>query len=130
MKSSRTRQILLGITAAVFVAIAVASLVRPHTMAEGVGYTLGGVDALSEFRAVYVGLWLATAVFLVVALRRVHEPLLGDLAALLILGQTAGRVLSLALDGVPSARVWPMFVLEAIGGIALLAVRPSAPRDR
>src|SRR5687767_1009350 len=94
-------------------------------MAAGLGYSLTNVDALSEFRAIYVGLWLATALVLVVALRRVRDALLGDICAILILGQTAGRLASLLLDGAPSARVWPMFVLEALGGVALLAVRPS-----
>jgi Domain of unknown function (DUF4345) len=94
-------------------------------MATGLGYSLDSVDALSEFRAVYVGLWLATAVVFVVALRRIQQAILGDVCAILILGQTAGRLLSLLLDGVPSGTVLPMFVLEAIGGVALLVVRPS-----
>jgi hypothetical protein len=125
MRSSRVRQLLLGLTAAVFVVIAIASLLAPQTMARGLGYSLAGVDALSEFRAIYVGLWLATAAVFVVALRRVDLALLGDLGAILLLGQTFGRIVSLLLDGIPSGRVWPMFVLEAVGGIALLAVRPS-----
>lgn len=129
MKSSKARQVLLGLTALVFTGVAVASLFAPHKMAEGLGYSLDSVDALSEFRAIYVGLWLATAVLLVVALRRVREALLGDLCAILVLGQTAGRIASLLLDGMPSGRVWPIFVVEAIGGVALLVVRPSDSRS-
>lgn len=125
MKSSRVRQVLLGLVALVFAAIAIASLVAPHWMSMGVGYSVDTVDALSEFRAVYVGLWLATALVAVIALRRVREAILGDVIAILILGQTAGRIASLLVDGVPGARVWPMFVLEAVGGLALLVVRPS-----
>ena len=94
-------------------------------MAQGLGYSLLNVDALSEFRAIYVGLWLATAVLLVVAIRRVHVALLGDLCAILLLGQTGGRIISLLLDGIPSRNVWPIFLLEAVGGIALLVIRPS-----
>jgi hypothetical protein len=96
-------------------------------MAEGLGYRLDSADALSEFRAVYVGVWLATAALLIVALRRIHEPLLGDLGAMLVLSQTGGRIVSLLLDGAPSVRVWPLFALEAVGGLALLVVRPSEP---
>jgi hypothetical protein len=129
MKSSRTRQILLGLTALVFVVIAVGSIIAPSKMAEGLGYTLDNVDALSEFRAVYVGVWLATSVLLIVAVVRVQEPVFGDLGAMFVLGQTAGRALSLLLDGTPSARVWPMFVLEAVGGLALLVIRPSELRQ-
>lgn len=125
MKSSRVRQVLLGLVALVFTSIALGSLVAPHKMAEGLGYSLDSVDALSEFRAIYVGLWLATSVLLVIALRRVQQALLGDLCAILVLGQTFGRIVSLLLDGIPSGRVLPIFVLEAIGGVALLLVRPS-----
>jgi hypothetical protein len=126
LRSSRIRQVLLGLTAAVFVAIAIASLVAPKAMAQGLGYSLLSVDALSEFRAIYVGLWLATAVLFVVAIRRVEMALLGDLCAILVLGQTGGRIISLLLDGIPSKNVWPIFLLEAVGGLALLGVRPSA----
>ena len=127
LKGSKARQILLGLTAFVFAGIAVTSLFAPHKMAEGLGYSLDSVDALSEFRAVYVGVWLATAALLIVALRRVQEAILGDLCAILVLGQTGGRMVSLLLDGVPSGKVWPMFVLEAVGGLTLLIVRPSDP---
>lgn len=130
MKSSRARQVLLGLAALVFMGVAFGSLIAPRKMAEGLGYTLDNRDALSEFRAVYVGVWLATAAILIIALRRIQEPLLGDLGAMLILGQTGGRMLSLVLDGAPSARIWPMFILEAIGGLALLVVRPSEPGRR
>jgi hypothetical protein len=128
IRSSRVRRILLGTTALVFVVIAALSLVRPHEMAAGLGYRLDNVDALSEHRAVYVGLWLAQAVLLLIALRRVEDAILGDLGALLVLGQVVGRVLSLCLDGAPSARVWPIGILEALGAVALLLVRPDAGR--
>jgi len=127
IRSSRVRRTLFTLSGLVFVAIALGSLLAPHEMAAGLGYTLGNVDALSEFRAVYVGLWLAIAVLLVVAGSRVQPALVGDLGALLILGQSVGRLLSLALDGPPTSRIWPMFALETLAGIALLLVRPSAP---
>jgi hypothetical protein len=98
-------------------------------MAAGLGYSLTNVDALSEFRAIYVGLWLATAVLLVIALRRVHDALLGDMCAILVLGQTAGRLVSLVLDGPPSGRLWLLFALEALGGVVLLTVRPSLAKS-
>jgi hypothetical protein len=112
--------------AAVFIAVALASLAMPHRMAAQLGYALTSIDALSEFRAIYVGLWLATAALLMVAAARVHDVRLGDFCALLILGQTFGRVLSLAIDGVPSARIGVFFVLELAGGVAILLVRPRS----
>jgi hypothetical protein len=122
------RRALLALTALVFCGIAIGSLVAPHAMARGLGYRLDNVDALSEFRAVYVGLWLATAACLVIALGRVEQALLGDLCALLVLGQVGGRLLSLVLDGSPSHRIWPMLILEAVGGLALIVVRPAGGR--
>jgi hypothetical protein len=129
VNSSKVRQILLGLTALVFVGIAAGSLVAPDTMARGLGYSLDNVDARSEFRAIYVGVWLATAFLMVVALRNVQQALLGDLCALLVLGQVFGRIISVVLDGFPSARIWPFFIVETIGGLALLAVRPSKAPD-
>jgi hypothetical protein len=126
IRNSRLRQAILALASLVFVGIAVGSLLAPHEMADGLGYTLGNVDALSEFRAIYVGLWLSIAAVLLVAGRRVEQGLLGDLAAGLILGQTLGRLLSLVLDGPPTSRIWPMFALETLGGIALLLVRPGS----
>jgi len=125
MSAERVRRGILLLTAVVFTAIAIGSLLIPHQMAAQLGYTLDNVDALNEFRAVYVGVWLATAVLLVVAARRIEEALLGDLAALLILGQTFGRLLSMAIDGLPTARMWPPFVVELIGGVVILLVRPG-----
>jgi len=124
------RRIILALTALVFAAVAIGSLVAPQKLAEGFGQTLANTDALSEFRAVYVGLRLAMAAVFALAARRVDHALLGDLCALLLLGQVAGRVASLVLDGPPSGRIWPMFAGELVGGVALLVIRPSARSDR
>ena len=124
VNAARLRRFLLLAPAAVFIAIAGASLLMPHRMARQLGYELTNIDALSEFRAVYVGIWLATAVILIIAAFKVHWLLLGDLGALLILGQTFGRILSLVIDGMPSANIWPFFALETVGGVAILATRP------
>jgi hypothetical protein len=111
----------------VFLAIAVASLLAPDVMAAQLGYRLDNVDARNEYRAIYVGLWLATAAYFGVAAARVAQPILGDLGALLILGQTFGRLISLVLDGMPTANIWPPFLIEAVGGLAVLALRPEPP---
>jgi hypothetical protein len=124
--SDRGRQILLALAALVFAGIAVAALVAPDAMAARLGYRLDNVDARSEYRAIYVGLWLAHTLVLVAAARRVSDALIGDLGAALILGQVAGRVLSIALDGaLPTAHLLPIFALETVGGLAILFVRPA-----
>jgi hypothetical protein len=122
----QARRIVLVLAALVFAVIAVASLAWPHAMAAQLGYRLDNIDALNEYRAIYVGLWLATAVLLATAAVRIRELILGDLGALLILGQTFGRCLSVLLDGVPSERIWPVFGIELVGGVALLLLRPRA----
>jgi hypothetical protein len=126
LRNDLARKIVLIAPILVFAGIAVASLVRPHFMAAGLGLRLDNVDALSEYRAIYVGLWLAHVMVLVVALRRLREPIFGDLVAVLILGQVVGRILSLAIDGMP-AKVLPTFAAEAASGLAILLVRPAAP---
>ncbi len=124
----RARQVLLAVTALIFLGIAAGSLVAPHRMARDLGYTLDNVDALNEFRAIYVGLWLAKAAFFVVAARRAADlPLLGDLGGMLLLGQTVGRLSSLILDGLPARpMIWTVLLVEAAGGIVVLLLRPRA----
>jgi hypothetical protein len=122
LRSDSVRRFILGAAAAVFVLIAIQAILRPDQLL--LGGHLDSIDAYSEFRAIYLGLWLATAVLLIIAARRIREAILGDLGALLILGQVFGRIVSLAADGVPGPRVWGIFMLELVGGVAILLVRP------
>ena len=125
VKALAIRRVLLLLAALVFTGIAVATLAAPETMAKANGYTVGGVDFRNELRAIYVGLWLAQAVLMVVAARRVDELLLGDLAALLIAGQFVGRVISVVIDGtLPSPKMWPAAAVESLGALALMLARP------
>ena len=124
MSRRRIRAGLLYAVALTFTAIAVASLVAPDTMAEGLGFRLDSSTARNEFRAIYVGLWIATAVQAVVAARRVENALLGDLTAGLVFGQVAGRLLSVALGDPPGPTLWAAFALETIGSLAIWSVRP------
>jgi hypothetical protein len=126
MSAAGVRRVLLGLTGLVFAGIAVASLLAPDTMAAGLGYTLGNVDARSEYRAIYVGLWLAQTVVCVMAARHVHDARLGDVVGILVLGQAVGRLISVGLDGeLPGAKLMPTAIVELVGGIAILAVRPG-----
>lgn len=122
LRSDAARRFVLRVAAAVFVMIAVQAVLQPEELL--LGHQLDSIDAYSEFRAIYLGLWLATAAQLVIAAQRIREPLLGDLGALLILGQVAGRIVSLLADGIPGPRVWAILTLELVGGAAILVVRP------
>lgn len=121
------RRVVLALIALVFAAITVPSLFAPDVMAEGLGYALGNVDARNEFRAVYVGVWLATAALFALAARRPDDRSLYLACMLLLGGQVVGRLLALAFDGPPTVRILPFFVVEAIGAAVLVALRPRAP---
>ena len=121
--ATRARQVVLAVTAVVFAGIALASIVAPQTMADPLGYTLSNTNALNEFRAIYVGLWLAHAVVLIWAARRIDLIYLGDVAGILILGQVVGRLLSLGLDGIPDERMAPIAFAEFIGAALILGLR-------
>jgi hypothetical protein len=126
IRSSLIRRILLSLAALAFFAVALGSLIAPHKMAEPFGYELTSPNALNEYRAIYVGLFLAHAVVLLWAVRRIEHAALGDVAGLLILGQAVGRIVSIAVDGIPSSDMWGMLVGEGVGGALLLLVRPSS----
>lgn len=120
------RRALLILTALIFVANAVYTLVSPDQWAAGLGFTLLAPNGYSEIYAVYVGVWLATAILCALAAVRVREPLLGDLVAMFVLAQPLARLLALPQFGMPEGLLLAFFALEAGGGLALLAVRPSA----
>jgi hypothetical protein len=120
----RARRFVLAIVAIVFGAIALASLIVPDTMADGLGYRLDNVDARNEFRAIYVGLWLATCTIFAASARRPDDRSLFFVCVLLLAGQVAGRLGSLALDGVPSMKVATPFMVETLGVVALFLLRP------
>jgi len=125
LHSSRARRAILAVTGLTFLVIATASLIAPHTMAEPFRYGLSHVDSLSEFRAVYVGLWLAHVAACAMAIKHITSAPVGDVVGILVLGQGIGRLVSAALDGLPSAAILPMLVIELLGGTSLLLVRPS-----
>ncbi|MBI4433925.1 DUF4345 family protein [Candidatus Uhrbacteria bacterium] len=124
------RRVLLIIAALVFAGIGIASFLVPDRMALPLGFVLDNTNARSEFTAVYVGIWLVTSALLFTAVRHPDDVRLGDFGALLILGQTFGRILSAFRDGLPSSAMYGIAFVECIGGIAILATRPrrSAPK--
>lgn len=120
----KLRRVVLYLIAGVFFFIAMASLVMPNEMAKPLGYELISLNALNEFRAIYVGLWLAHVLIFVIAARNIHQVILGDVCGILVAGQVVGRLISLAIDGVPSVDLFPVATAEALGAIILFALRP------
>lgn len=123
--SDLIRQCLLGATALVFFILAIRTWLVPAKVAEELGYQLTGANGHSELFAIYVGLWLASGAMAAVAAVHIQQPLLGDWVALLVLGQPLGRLLAIPRFGLPSGPLLGFFALEIIGGLALLAVRPT-----
>jgi hypothetical protein len=127
------RRVVLALVGLAFAAIAAGSLVSPHEMAAPLGYRLDNANAFNEFRAIYVGLWLAHAALCLWAAWKVELRFLGDVVALLLAGQVLGRLLSLVVDGPPDARLLPAIFAEVVGATLVMSLRgpnrfPSAIR--
>ncbi len=127
IRSTRFRQVAQSITGLVYVAIAAQAALFPGALAQGLGYTLHPPNGYSEFFAVYVGVWSATAILAFTAVRRPAEPTYGDLLATFVLAQPIARCLAIPMVGLPSGVLFWMFVLETVGAVLLFAVRPSPP---
>jgi hypothetical protein len=90
------------------------------------GYTLNGpVDGLNEFRAVYIGFWIGLTILFWTSIKKFEIAILGDLALLLVMLQSLGRLLSFALDGMPSERFIIVFFLEFGTSLLGLIMRPK-----
>lgn len=124
MTRTRVRQILLYVVAAVFLAEAVLALLDPLGAAARVGYRIGGPDGLSEYRAVYLGMFGALGVATLIAARRIHEPLLADVICAAIVAEAAARLVGIVLDGVPGTVHTVDLAMESFP-IVILALRPA-----
>jgi len=91
------------------------------------GYTLNGADGYNEFRAVYIGFWLGLTILFFAAAWKINVPILGDIAALMVLLQALGRLLSFLMDGKPSERFIIVFFLELTSSVFGLLMRPKIP---
>ena len=121
-----SRRICLCLTAIVFFAIAVRAILAPEKMAHGLGYVLSNQNSYSEFYAIYFGVWIATGGLALLAAIRVRQVLLGDLVAMFVLAQPVGRGWALLQYGPPEGTLLVLSMVELIGGLILLLVRPSA----
>jgi hypothetical protein len=118
------RIVLLG-NGLTFLLLAIYVLFATGKAAYFYGYTLNGVDGLNEFRAVYIGFWIGLTILFFAAAWRIDLALLGDLALLMVLLQALGRLLSFAVDGMPSRRFVIFFFLEIVSSLIGLLMRPK-----
>lgn len=123
--NSLTRKVLLLATSAIFLVNAGYTLLATEKWASLLGFSLQYPNGHSEIFAVYFGIWLATALLCLLAAKRIQEPIFGDLVAMFLLAQPVGRLVASIQFGFPQGVHIGFFVLELLGGLAVLAVRPA-----
>jgi hypothetical protein len=115
---------LLQLVATVSSLAALAALLDPDRIASAMGLFLVGVNGYSQFYAIYVGVRLATAMLALLAARGGDQPILGDLTALFLLAQPAGRLAAAFAIGLPKGVLLAVCAVELLVGMSLLALRP------
>lgn len=103
---------------------ALAAMLDPDRIASVMGLFLVGVNGYSQFYAIYVGIRLATAGLALLAARQGDQPMLGDLTALFLLAQPAGRLVAAFAIGLPTGVLLVICAVELLAGLSLLALRP------
>ena len=106
---------------------ALTAMLDPDRVATVMGEFLIGVNGYSQFYAIYVGVRLATAALALLAARHGDQPVLGDITALFILAQPAGRFIAAFAIGLPKGLLLAVCGIELAGGLMLLALRPRRP---
>ena len=127
---ARQRITLLKLTAIASSLAALAAMLDPDRVAASMGMLLVGVNGYSQFYAIYVGVRLATAGLALLAARHGDQPLLGDITALFLLAQPAGRFIAAVVIGLPQGFLLVVCGLELLGGLGLLALRPRTVEKR
>lgn len=110
-------KIAVALLAAVNLLFGVIALTSPGRVARFIGLETTSASARGELRAVFGGLVIALAVLMVVALRRDDGPAILRTVAVIFAGLAAGRVVSLAADGV---NAYTAIALLLEGGTAAL----------
>lgn len=124
MTRQKLRSILLFLTGLIFLGIAVAGLFAPERVAAWYALTLNGVDGLNEYRAVFIGFWVGLFLQAAYAARHPENVAIGNYTAVLVLCQSMGRLLSFALDGLPSLQFILWFLGESSISLLILWLRP------
>lgn len=114
----------LSVLTAIFAVVAVLAALSPEVLFDPITVDLG-VDPAgrAEIRAAYLGLFGTAAAGFGLGSWRAPWRRPATIAAVLVLGGfVAGRLFSLAVDGVPNAIAWAMIAAEATGLLIGLAL--------
>lgn len=107
---------------------ALIAMLDPDRIATAMGLFLVGVNGYSQFYAIYVGMRLAIAGLAWLAASRSDQPLLGDLVAVFLLAQPAGRLVAAFAIGLPHGALFIVSGIELLAGLTLLALRPRGKK--
>lgn len=132
MQITRFQQVALGVAGTTALAIGSFIVSAPHAFYASYGIVLGqDPNLLSELRAPGAGLAALGAVMLAGVVRTSMTAAALVTALTVFFAFAAGRVVSLAVDGVPSTSVSAALLIEvAIGLLLVAAFRPRpAPRS-
>jgi hypothetical protein len=119
------RKVLLAATGSSLACFALWAVFSPKSLATTLGYTPQSKNAISEFHAIYIGVFIAQAWLCALAFARIEDATLGNLVAVFLLGQPFGRVIAALRGGWPAGFLLVLFIMECVGGILLLLVQPS-----
>lgn len=120
-----SRQVLLAFTGGVFACFALWATLKPKSLATSLGYTLTSKNSISEFHAIYVGVFIAQTCLCALACTRVTDAALGNLVAVFLLGQPFGRMIATFRGGWPAGFLLVLFIMEFVGGGIILLVQPG-----
>ena len=131
MKLTRFQKIALGIGGVTALGIGAFILAAPHGFYASYGISLGqDPNLLSELRAPGAGLAALGAVILAGLVRATLAPVALAAALTVYLAFPAGRIVSLAVDGMPSGSVLGALAIEVtIAGLLLVAFKPRHRRQ-
>ena len=119
------RKLLLIGNGLVFLGFAVSTTLDIEFTAAFYAFTLNGVGGHNEFRAVFKGFWVGLSLTFFQSVRHYRVAVLGDMAFMMVLLQSLGRLYSFAADGIPEARFVAFFVLEFATSLVGLLIRPK-----
>jgi len=113
----------LTIAAVIFAAVGTTGLVAPELLASSAEIELPSPSAMAEFRAAYFGSFAACAVLFAQGARRPESRQIALLLlGLVTAGFVAGRLVSLAIDGLPGSLAMGNLALEFIGSVLAWSV--------
>lgn len=130
MTLTRFQKTALGIAGVSALGIGAAVTFAPHAFYASYGIAIdANPSLLSELRAPGAGLALLGAVMLAGIVRQSLREAALIAAVVVFLGFPAGRLLGLAVDGMPSVGIIAALAFElAVAGLCLFAFRPARGR--